>query len=139
MTKISRKYIKRLRIMYLYTLIGAGGFGVGILISPDAVQSLVQAPAQDPVTFGITGSVYLAFGILSLLGLIFPVKMIPVLMLQMLYKMIWVGGVIAPIFLKGEFPLHAVLIGLIFLTYIIGDLVSIPFPYLFEKDNALLE
>ncbi len=135
MTKITKKYLKRLRFMYLYTLIGAGGFGIAIIISPDVIQSLFKMPAQDPLTFGITGSVYLAFGILSILGLIFPIKLIPVLMLQLLYKTIWLFGIMLPVFLKGQFELHAVLVALIFLTYIIGDLVSIPFKYLFEKEQ----
>ena len=129
MKKISQ--ITKLRIMYLYTVIGAGGFGIGILFKPAFVQSLLKMPDQDLVTFGITGAVYLAFGLLSLLGLISPMKFSPVLLLQLFYKTAWMAGVIAPMFLNGEFPLYAILIAIIFLTYIIGDLICLPYGYLF--------
>jgi len=72
---------------------------------------------------------------ISVVGLIFPIKLIPVLLLQLLYKTVWLFGIMLPVFLKGQFELHAILITLIFLTYIIGDLVSIPFKYLFEKEQ----
>lgn len=136
MTQITKKNLKWLRIMYFYTIIGAGGFGVAILVYPEYVISLFKMPAQDVVTYGLTGSVYLAFGVLSILGLIFPVKMSPLLLLQLLYKVIWLAGVVLPIFLEGQYPVHAILMGLIFLTYIIGDLIAIPFKYIFKKDQV---
>ncbi|ACN17041.1 hypothetical protein HRM2_39830 [Desulforapulum autotrophicum HRM2] len=125
----------KLRIMYGYTFLGAGGFGLGIIMNPDLIQSLLKMPDQDPVIFGITGAVYLAFGFLSIFGLISPIKFSPVLFLQLIYKSLWLAGVIAPMFLKGQFPFYAVLITIIFLTYIIGDLITLPFNYLFSKSN----
>jgi hypothetical protein len=125
----------RIKFMYLYTIIGAGGFGLGIIFMPDLVRSLLRMPVQDPVTFGITGGVYLAFGILSIFGLISPLKFVPVLLLQFLYKTIWLFGVILPLLLKGQLQLYGILITLIFLTYIIADLFSIPFGYLFRSDH----
>lgn len=121
--------------MYLYTVIGAGGFGIGILFKPEFIQSLLKMPEQDPVIFGITGAVYLAFGLLSILGLLTPMKFSPVLLLQLFYKSAWLAAVIVPIFLKGEFQLYAILISIIFLTYIIGDLIALPFGYLFLSNK----
>ena len=123
----------RLKFLYLYTIIGAGGFGLGIIFMPDLVRSLLRMPVQDPVTFGITGGVYLAFGILSIFGLKSPLKFVPVLFLQLLYKTIWLIGVILPLLLKGQLQLYGILITVIFLTYIIADLFSIPFGYLFSS------
>jgi len=133
MTKFTQ--IGKLKLMYFYTLIGAGGFGLGILFKPDFVQSMLSMPDQDSVTFGITGAVYLGSGLLSILGLISPLKYSPVLFLQLLYKSIWLAGVIVPMFLKGQFPLYAVLITIIFLTYIIGDLITLPYGYLFSGEK----
>ena len=55
----------RLRFMYWYTIIGAGGFGLGIIIIPETMKSIFGWPNQDPIIYGITGSVFLAFGLLS--------------------------------------------------------------------------
>jgi hypothetical protein len=55
-----------LKFMYLYTIVGAGLFGLGILIKPDMIKVVFRWPAEEPISLGIVGSVYAAFGILSL-------------------------------------------------------------------------
>ena len=124
----------RLKFMYLYTIIGAGGFGLGIILIPDTMISLFKWPAQDPVVLGITGSVYLAFALLSLFGLRSPLKFSPILLLQLFYKSIWFIGVAIPLISSGKFPMSEIIILVIFATYIIGDMVSIPFSYIFKKE-----
>ncbi len=87
---MKEKNILLLKIMYLYTIIGAGGAGMAILIFPNLLISLFQKfmpfPPQDPYIFGYMGSAMLAFAVLSGFGLKSPLKFIPVLMLQMTYK-----------------------------------------------------
>ena len=124
-----------LKFMYWYTIVGAGGFGLGIITIPDTIRSVIGWPSQDPIVFGITGSVYTAFGILSALGLRSPLKFVPVLLLQLFYKVIWFIGVILPMMVSGEFPAYGILTSIIFATYIIGDLVAIPFSYLFSDES----
>jgi hypothetical protein len=124
--------------MYWYTFIGAGGFGLGIVVMPDTMRSIFGWPNQDPIVFGVTGSVYLAFGILSILGLWFPLKFVPILLLQLCYKSIWFIGVILPMMVSGNFPSHGFLVVIIFATYIIGDLFAIPFSFVFSKKSDLL-
>jgi hypothetical protein len=120
--------------MYIYTILGAGGFGLGIVLVPDAIQSILGAPRQDPVVFGVTGSVYLSFALLSILGLRSPLKFVPVLLLQLIYKTIWFVGVIIPILIAGKLPTYAILLAVIWATYIVGDLIAIPFSYVFGKE-----
>ena len=124
-----------LRFMYIYTIIGAGGFGLGMLFIPGVIQSVFGFPAQDPVVFGITASAYTAFGLISILGLKSPLKYAPVLLLQLSYKAIWLVGVILPLLFSGRFPLYAITLLIIFATYIIGDLIAIPFSYVFSKQT----
>jgi hypothetical protein len=121
--------------MYIYTIIGAGGFGVGMLFLPEVIQSVFGFPAQDPVVFGITASVYTGFGLISVLGLKSPLKFAPVLLLQLCYKTIWLVGVILPLLFSGRFPLYATTLLIIYATYIIGDLMAIPFSYVFSKQT----
>ena len=122
-----------LTFMYWYTIVGAGGFGLGIITIPDTMRSVFGWPDQDPIVFGITGSVYVAFGILSVFGLRSPLKFVPVLLLQLCYKSIWFIGVIFPLVVSGNFPNHGVFSVVIFATYIAGDCFAIPFSYVFAK------
>jgi hypothetical protein len=122
-----------LRFMYIYTIIGAGSFGLGMIFIPNVVQSTFGFPGQDPVVFGITASVYTAFGLISILGLRSPLKFAPVLLLQLCYKMIWLAGVVLPLLFSSRFPLYATTLLIIYATYIIGDLIAIPFSHVFSK------
>jgi hypothetical protein len=123
----------RLRAMYLYTIFGAGGFGFAMLAFPSAVQSIFQFPAQDPVVFKLYGSVLLASGLAALPALRSPLKFVPLLLIQLIYKPAWLAVAAIPLFLKGQFPLYVVAISVVFLTYIVGDLYAIPFDDLFSK------
>jgi hypothetical protein len=125
-----------LKFMYWYTIVGAGGFGLGIIFMPDTMISIFGWPNQDPVVFGVTGSVYLSFVLLSILGLKAPLKFVPVLLLQLFYKSIWLVGVIIPLLITGELQNYAILYIIIFVSYIIGDLIAVPFPYLFSKEDV---
>ncbi len=122
-----------LKFMYIYTIVGAGGFGLGILLIPNVIRSVFRFPDQDPVVFGILGGSYIAFGLISILGLRSPLTFVPVLLLQLFYKIIWAVAFIAPLFFSGAFPVHAVFLLAIFTTYIIGDLIAIPFSYVFSR------
>ena len=123
-----------LKFMYIYTIIGAGGFGLGIIFTQKVVESMFGFPREDPVTFGITGSVYVAFAILSAFGLRSPLKFSPVLVLQLFYKSVWLIGVILPLLLAGRLPAYGMILAAIFATYIIGDLIAIPFRYVFSRE-----
>lgn len=63
-----------------------------------------------------------------------PLKFAPLLLIQLVYKPIWLAAVAIPLFLKGQFPFYVVFISAVFLTYIIGNLIAIPFSYLFSKE-----
>jgi hypothetical protein len=122
-----------LKGMYVYTTLGAGLSGLGIILMPETFASILKMPIQDPTIYGIVGSVYLAFGLISIFGLISPLKFAPILLLQMTYKIIWFLGVILPTVFKGQLHFYAFIFIMIFATYIIGDMIAIPFKYLLKK------
>lgn len=122
-----------LKAMYIYTVFGAGGFGFALLIFPAPVRSVLRFPAQDSVVLGLYGSVLLASGLMAIPALRSPLKFVPLLLFQLVYKPIWLAVVAIPLFIKGQFPLYVVVISGVFLTYIIGNLMAIPFSYLFSK------
>ncbi len=127
-----------LKFMYIYTVVGAGGFGLGIVAIPDVMRSIFGWPNSDQIiAFGVTGSVYFSFALLSILGLRSPLKYTPVLLLQLTYKVVWFVGVIVPLLLAGKFPTYAILFTAIYVSYIIGDLIAIPFSYVFERQPSV--
>ncbi len=124
-----------LKGMYIYTIVIAGGFGLGIIFIPNLIQSIFSMPTQDPIVVGVVGSVYLAFALLSILGLRSPLTFVPILLLQLAYKVVWFFGIILPILVAGKFPTYALLYVVVFATFIIGDLIAIPFSYVFAKQS----
>ena len=122
-----------LKGMYIYTILGAGLSGLGMILMPKTYASMFNLPIQEPINFGILGSVYLAFGLISILGLRSPLKFVPILLAEITYKTIWFVGVIIPLILKGQFPQYALINTIIFATFIIGNAIAIPFKYIFSK------
>ncbi len=131
-TKIRWGWIKG---MYIYTIVVAGLFGLGIIVIPETIKSTFTWPVEEPVAFGIIGSIYLASGLLSILGLRSPLKFVPVLLLQLCYKSIWFIGLFLPLLVTEHFPSYAIPTVIIFATFIVGDLIAIPFPYVFAKES----
>jgi len=124
-----------LKGMYMYTIFVAGGFGLGAIFCPSLLQTAFKMPTQDPVVFGIVGSVYLAFALVSILGLRSPLKFSPILLVQLCYKIVWFIGILLPIVVAGKLPKNAISFIVIFATFIIGDLIAIPFSYIFSKHS----
>jgi len=122
-----------LKFMYVYTLIGAGGAGLVMILRPKLMISLFRMPTQDPIMFGIGGSVFLALALLSILGLRSPLKFASLLLVELVYKSIWIIGIILPLWLAGPLPFYGIMFVIIFASFIIGDLIAIPFAYVFAK------
>ncbi len=125
-----------LKTMYIMTTVGGGGFGLGILLAPSFMRETFVWPEGDPVAFGVTGSVYLAFGLIALLGAKRPLQFAPILALQCLYKTLWVLTVFLPLLVQGDFPTYGYLHVSIFLFFIIGDLIALPYAYLFGSPQS---
>jgi hypothetical protein len=122
-----------LKVMYIYTILVAGGFGLGVLFFPGTILSVLRAPAQDPIALGLYGSMALGSALLAILALSSPLKFVPLLLLQLVYKPIWLVVFAIPLFVKGQFPLYVVINSAVFIIFIIGNLVAIPFSHLFSK------
>lgn len=125
-----------LRLMYVLSIIVAGSIGLLMVLSPSSVNSLMAMPTDNPMVYGIAGSVFLAVALLSVLGLRSPLRFVPILLMELVYKTIWIVAVALPAYINGNFPSWAVATVVIFLVFIIGDLVAIPFWTLFEKESV---
>lgn len=138
---ILRQYTIRwrwLRFMYICTIVVAGGFGIAEILAPARVQSMLDMPAQDPMVFGLSASVFLALGLIAILGLRAPLKYCPVLLVELSYKLIWICGVVVPLAFRGQFPASSLVQLMIFAAFIVGDFIAIPFRYMFGRDIGAL-
>lgn len=119
----------RLKFLYWYTIVIAGGSGVLMIIFPDLAPSLFGMPVQDPYIFGVAASIWTAFGIMSIFGLRSPLRFLPVLLMQLCYKTIWLLAVVAPLMVGGQRPVYAWLFTLVMVSFVVLDLIAIPFGY----------
>jgi hypothetical protein len=126
---------KWLKAMYIYTAVGAGLLGLAMLLAPNLVVTYLQMPIQDPVVFGVVGSAYVAFACASLFGLRFPLRFIPILMLQLIYKSVWLVAVFLPMLISGTPPAYAWLFAAIFVSYVVGDCIAIPIRQLLARES----
>ncbi len=131
-----RKKIRLMKVMYILTIIVAGGFGVMILIAPDQTMSAMGFPEPEPIMVGVSASVFLAFGLLSVLGLMAPLKFSPVLLLQLVYKSVWFIAVILPLVVTDKLPDYAWITMGIFAVVVVGDLIALPFRYLLDRSEV---
>jgi hypothetical protein len=111
-------------------------FGIFILIAPDWLSAQLNMPKPDQVVFGVVGSTYLAFGIVSLLGIRSPPRFVPVLFLQLIYKLVWLFSVWLPLAFGSQPPPYAWLFAVVFVSYVVGDLIAIPFSYLWSEERV---
>ena len=124
-----------LKLMYIYTALGAGFMGLGMLTILLTINSVFNIPAEEQIIYGVAGSTFLAFGLVSLLGFRSPLTFVPILLLQMTYKIIWFIGIILPLVIKSQLPSYSIPFILIFATYILGDIIAIPFGRLFNRNR----
>jgi len=127
---------KWLKFMYIYTILFAGFAGLQIVFFPETAVSWNKFAPQDPMMFGVVGSVWVAFAIFSIFGLRSPLKFVPVLLMQLFYKSIWLVCVVLPLLIDGKLSLNEIYFAIGMFTYVIGDLIAIPFSYAFSRETV---
>lgn len=125
--------VNKFKLMYIYTIITTFIFGLSIIVVPGLWFSLTDLTLQNQYIFGIVGSVWLAFGISSILGLRNPMKFIAVLVLQFIYKVIWIFFVFLPQVIISGPSLISVILLITFFTFIIPDIFIIPWNDIIKK------
>ncbi len=119
---VFRLYV--LRAMYLFIVIGLGTFLWPSILDPHTHWTLQE---------GQMTCMLAAFSILCLLGLRFPVQILPVLLWEVLWKTMWLAIVPLPRWLAGQTmdePLRASVFacGMVILVYL-----AVPWGYVFRR------
>jgi hypothetical protein len=111
-----------MRFLYLFNGIVVGLGAWPAIISPEKPWDLMHSVAF---------SLYAAYSPLMLLGVWLPIRMLPLLLLQVLYKLIWLVGVAYPMWSGGHLDLVAGMMKL-FAAVVVLDVLIIPWPYVFQ-------
>ena len=112
-TSTFRLYL--IRLLFLLNFVA-----LGLSVWP---QMINHPGPWDPVK-GVAFSFWAALSTLSALGLRYPLKMVPLLLMQLLYKSIWLIAVYLPMGTDGGTGLTRVMAG-----GVIVDLVVIPWSH----------
>ena len=122
--EVSKLRINILRGVYLLIFIMFGSSIWPSIISPNGLW--------DPIE-GVAFSFWGAFSLLSILGVRYPLKMLPLLFIQLTYKTIWLSAVGLQLWSAGKIdPVAAELVRACAMGVII-DLIVIPWPYVWSN------
>ena len=92
MSEVSTFRLYLLRAMYLYIAVGLAIFKLPALLHP---ENLSRYPS-------VVLCVLCAFALLAVLGIRYPLKMLPLLFFEFVWKSIWVVAFGLPLLLSGQ-------------------------------------
>ncbi len=122
--KISKIRIYLMKGLYLLTFLSLGHSAWSEIINP----SEVWGPYD-----GVTYSFWAAYATLMGLGIRYPLKMLPLLLLQLFYKSVWLVGMAYPLWSAGQLDPTSEELLKPFLIAIPIDLIVIPWGYVFKN------
>ena len=122
-----------LKILYVYTIVGAGLMGAGMVLAPASFAAALAMPAQDPLVFGVVGAFYVAMGVAAALGFRSPITFAPIFLVQLGYKSVWLALVFLPHLARGSMPRYGWLLAAVFVSYVVLDCIAIPFSRLLRR------
>ncbi len=93
MNELSRFRLILLRATYLLLVVG-----LGLAVWPGVLRHSSAAALR----WGFTWSLLAAVGLLALVGLLHPVKMLPLLLFELVWKTIWLAAFALPLVRAGE-------------------------------------
>lgn len=105
-----------MRFVYLLNFVG-----LGLLVWPGLIK---HEGTWDPL-HGVAFSFWAALSALIGLGFRYPLKMLPLVLLQLLYKSIWLIAVALPLWSAGR----STNLTKTFVIAVVVDLIVIPWPY----------
>ena len=122
-----------LRVLFALDFVGAGGPGVLMLAAPDKAGDLLFGGNLSPdAATRVLGCVWIALGLLSVAGLMRPVRFSPVLLVQFAYKLVWLIAIGLPtIAAGGSVP---PVLAAIFVMWVLAVGIAAPWRVLFAPD-----
>ena len=123
-----------MRFVFGANVVVAGFVGYVSLFKPALAPVVVfQGMANSDAALAVTGSFWLAIAILSVVGIFFPIQMSAVLLVQLLYKGMWLLFFALPAYLNGRSQSVPAGIALFFTVWVVVLPIVIPFSVLFTR------
>jgi hypothetical protein len=72
--------------------------GIGLMIWPSIITHKLSTPHMTGVAWALLGTI----GLLALLGIRYPLQMIPLLLFELTWKVIWLIAFALPLWLAGN-------------------------------------
>ena len=104
-----------------------------VLLGSEAWPAIFTRGESWQPLAGIAFSFWAALSALAILGLRYPLKMLPLLLLQMLYKTTWLLGVALPLWKAGKFDATAHSLFVACAVGVVLDLIVIPWRYVLDN------
>src|SRR5215467_2866748 len=120
---LSKPRLYGMRAFYLFNALVIGYGAWPEIISPGKPWDMIHSVAF---------SLYAGYSLLLLLGVLLPTTMVPLLLLQIVYKLIWLVGVAVPKWSAGQLDLVASNITF-FAIIVVLDLIVIPWSYVLQN------
>ncbi|MEM9617071.1 MAG: hypothetical protein AAF936_03840 [Pseudomonadota bacterium] len=107
-------------------------FFTGVLFTFTAWSTLIDYWGDFEPMEGVAYAFWGALSILAIFGLRFPIKMLPVLLIQFGYKLIWIAAVGYPLLARGELDESAQDLFKANVIGVIIDTIAIPWLYVLK-------
>jgi len=88
--------------VYRLNLMRAGYLLMGIGLALTKWPVMLQDPAGLPLMDGVVAAMLTAMSLLALLGLRYPIKLIPLLVFESMWKLLWLVAVALPHLVAGD-------------------------------------
>jgi hypothetical protein len=108
--------------------------GLGITIWP----AIVVGAADLPLMTGAVNALLGALGVLSIVGLFSPLRMLPLLVFEVTWKVIWVFSVALPLWLSGRWSPEAGAI-LFAVAWVVPFVFIIPWRHVWTQYRPTIE
>ena len=97
MNEVSLFRLYLLRALYLLIVVG-----LGIVRWPEVIQQVIYQEKDWERMEGVVACMLFAFSVLSILGLRYPLQMLPLLLWELVWKSIWLIVVALPLWSAGQ-------------------------------------
>jgi hypothetical protein len=124
MTEVSTVRLYAMRLFYLLNFVGLGLTAWPGVLNPDKPLGLLD---------GVAFSFWAALSALMGLGVRYPLQMLPLVLLQLFYKVVWLLAVALPLRSAGQWDSEASGVTRTFVIAVVVDLLVIPWVYVYAN------
>ncbi len=118
-----------LQLMFGAAIFGAGLVGAATLFLPRLAGKYVFAGETTVDRYiRILGALWLALGLVAILGVTSPSNYWPILLLQLIYKTIWLMCVAVPAIARGNRETGLIFFAALFSIWVVALILFVPFP-----------